>query len=301
MSAAAVLASLALLVAADPPGDAGPPRKAEGAPGPEPARRADPAQGVDPCRAAAAPLPRTEGVPKDVSRAVEAYRLAWRRACERGGVAQVPVLLGDADVLVADARTSRSVRAIAAGVLERGEPWPLPAIRPVDGDLALDWEAFAPLGARGDVDDVRFWRGAAVAADGVGGPAWLREDPEAPGMECVRLGQTAWADVARALDDMEAAGAPQYVERAVALRARLDETLDLLARGPIVCGCLRGDPLAGLPGLAAIASEQRRTTRAERELAAEAAAALEALRSGRVRVRWLRDAPGAKPIGCAGP
>jgi antitoxin (DNA-binding transcriptional repressor) of toxin-antitoxin stability system len=259
------------------------------------------APAADPCRAAAAPLARPADLPREVARAIEAYRAAWRRACAPKGTVDLAALLGDAEVLAEDARTSRYVREIAAGALQRGEAWPLPGIRPVDGDLAVDWAAFAPLGARGSVDDVRFWRGAAVAADAVGGPAWLGDVPPGGAAECIRLGESPWTEVARALDDMEAAEAPQYSGHARELRDRLSETLARVARGPTVCGCVRGDPIAGLPALAAASPDERRKTQAQRAVVAGAGAALDALRTGRVKVQWLRDRPGGDPTGCRAP
>jgi antitoxin (DNA-binding transcriptional repressor) of toxin-antitoxin stability system len=151
------------------------------------------------------------------------------------------------------------------------------------------------------VDDVRFWRGAAVAADAFGGPAWIRPAPGAPGAECVRLGETPWVEVARALEDMMAAEAVQYSGHAQELRERLLETLAELARGPEVCGCLRGDAAAGLAALAAPEPEDRRGTPAQRALAKAAGDALAALQSGRVRPRWLRETPDGPATGCGPP
>ncbi|HET8539764.1 MAG TPA: hypothetical protein VFL83_07815 [Anaeromyxobacter sp.] len=252
----------------------------------------------DPCRAAAAPLPRPAELPRDAARAVDAYRAAWRGACEPKATPDVAALLGDAEVLAADARKSRAVRAIAAAAAERGGEWPLPGIRLVDGELAVDWGAFAPFGARGKVDDVRFWRGAAIAADGSGGPAWLEHAPDAPGGACVRLGTARWRDVVRALDDMEATRAAQYAGRARTLRDELVETLAGIGRGPVVCGCLRADPTTGLHALAALDAPEGPDAPAQPAVAEAARAALDAVQSGRVKVRWLRDAPGAEPTGC---
>src|SRR5512139_3951880 len=129
MLAAALLAALALLAAPDsPPTD-------------------------DPCRAAAAPLSRPAALPRDVFRSVEAYRVAWRRACDPKTSPDVAALLGDAEALALAARTSRLVRILAAEAIAHGAEWPLPAMKWVDGDVAVDWRAFGPLAARGKVDD----------------------------------------------------------------------------------------------------------------------------------------------------
>jgi hypothetical protein len=274
MVAAPVVAALALLAASEP------------------------ASVPDPCRAAAAPFTRPADLPRDVARAVDAYRAAWSRACQPKAKVDLAALLGDAEVLALDARVSRSVRSIATQASRGGAEWPLPAIRLVDGDLAVDWAAFPPFAARGGVDDVRFWRGAPVAATAIGGPAWLLDRPDAPGEECVRLGEVSWPEITRALDDMEEAEAPQYSGHARELRERLEETLAKLATGPEVCGCLRGDPFTALGALAAVNPDERRKTQAQRRLVNAAAAALEGLRSGRVKLRWLRETPGGEPTGC---
>lgn len=274
MLASPLLAALALLAAPDP-------------------RTAD-----DPCRAAAAPLSRPADVPRDVFRAVEAYRAAWKRACDPKGSPDLAPLLGDAEALALDAHTSRLVRTLAAEAIEHGREWPLPGIRWVDGDLAVDWKAFAPLAPRGRVEDVRFWRGASVVANGFGDPVWLEAVADAAGAECVRLGETRWTDVARGMADMESAAAPQYASHARELRGRLADTLEAIARGG-VCGCVKGDAAAGLAELAALDPGDKRNESARR-VQRSAAQALDALRTGRARVRWLRQAPGGEPTGCRG-
>jgi hypothetical protein len=253
----------------------------------------------DPCRAAAAPLSRPADVPRDVFRAVETYRAAWRRACDPSGSPDLAPLLGDAEALALDARTSRIVRILAAEAIEHGREWPLPGIRWVDGDLAVDWKVFALLAPRGKVEDVRFWRGASVAANRFGDPAWLDPVADAPGAECVLLGETRWADVARGIAEMEAAAAPQYASHARELRRRLADTLEPLARGAPVCGCVRGDAGAGLAELAAVEPGDKRNENALR-VQRSATLALDALRAGRAKVRWLRQAPGGEPTGCRG-
>jgi antitoxin (DNA-binding transcriptional repressor) of toxin-antitoxin stability system len=259
---------------------------------------AAPSAPPDPCAAAAAPLPKVEGVAKDAARAVEAYRLAWRRACEEKTTAALATLLGDGEALARDARLSRSVRAIASAAAAAGGAWPLPGLHAVDREVAVDWAAFAPVAAHGTVSDLRFWRGASVAADRAGEPSWVEEAPRAAAGVCVRLGQTAWPELAAALDDMEAAREPQYADHARELRQLLVETLGAIAKGPEICGCVRGDPVAGLDALATAAADARRGTPEQRALSKAAADAVGALRGGRVRVRWLRDAPGAEPTGC---
>jgi len=254
----------------------------------------------DPCRAASAPLARAADAARDVSRAVEAYRAGWRRACAGEGTLDVAALFGDAEALSEDVRMARSVRAIAAAAGKAGGDWPLPAMAAVEGDLAVDWAAFGWLGARGNVDDARFWRGATVAADGLGGPAWLAAIPGAPG-ECVRLGETPWLELGRALEDMEAAEAPQYAGHARALRERLMETLGELARGAEICGCLRGDAAAGLAALGTPEPGERAGTPARRALVKAGGEAVAALRAGRAKVRWLRDAAGGPATGCGTP
>jgi hypothetical protein len=259
------------------------------------------AAAADPCRAATAPMARPIDLPKDAGQALDAYRGAWKRACDSNDSVDVATLLGDAEVLAEDARLSRIVRTIAFGALQRGQEWPFPAIRSFGDVLAVDWAAFADLGERGGADDQKFWRGAMVAADAVGDPAWMSTAPEAATGECVRLGEISWPDVARALDGMAGAEPYPYPDRARALRARFLETLAAIAQGPQVCGCVRGDATKGLAELASGDGGGKKGAPLPRDLAKAAADAVAALKSGRAKVRWLRQAPGAPPTGCGAP
>jgi hypothetical protein len=99
---------------------------------------------------------------------------------------------------------------------------------------------------------------------------------------------------------MERSRGEPYARRAAVLRERLMATLGGLGRGGVACGCERGDPLAALEALAA--RQERLGTPDRRALVAAAGAAADALRTGRTRVSWLREAPGAPVTGCgAGP
>src|SRR5512133_3532961 len=185
---------------------------------------------ADPCRAATAPLVRPIDLPKDVGRAIDAYRGAWKRACDSDESVDVATLFGDAEVLAQDARMSRILRGIANVAQQRGQEWPLPGIRPFAGGLAVDWDVFAQLGDRGAVDDQKFWRGAVLVANVIGEPAWLREASEAAAGECVRFGEISWAEIARGLDTMSAAEPFPYPDHVRALRGRFLETLAVIAK-----------------------------------------------------------------------
>src|SRR5512144_2864793 len=160
---------------------------------------------ADPCRAATAPMVRPVDLPKDAGRAIDAYRGAWKRACDSNESVDAATMLGDAEVLAQDARMSRILRTIAFAALQQGQEWPFPAIRSIGDALAVDWGAFAELGERGGVDDQKFWRGAVTVANAVGEPAWVRRAPEAASGECVRLGEVSWTDIAKGLETMGAA------------------------------------------------------------------------------------------------
>ncbi len=256
---------------------------------------------IDPCRAAAAAIVRPMDLPKDAGQAIDAYRGAWKRACDSNESVDAATMLGDAEVLAQDARMSRIVRTIAFDALQRGREWPFPAIRSVGDELAVDWGAFAELGERGGVDDQRFWRAAVVVANAVGAPAWVRSAPEAASGACVRLGEVSWVDIARALDGMAAAEPYPYPDRARELRGQLLETLAAIARGPQVCGCVRGDAAKGLPALASGEADAKKgTPPPPRDLVKAAADALSALRNGRAKVQWLRESPDRPPNGCGG-
>ncbi len=256
---------------------------------------------TDPCRAASAPLARPANLPKDAGQAIDAYRGAWKRACDSNESVDVATMLSDAEVLAQDARMSRLVRTIGSDALQRGADWPFPAIRPVEDTLVVDWSAFAELGERGSVDDVKFWRGAVVAANAVGEPAWVRAAPEAAGGECVRLGEISWAALAKALDGMSVAEPYPYPDRARELRGRLLETFAALARGPQVCGCVRGEATKGIAELASAGDAKKGAPPPARELAKAAADALSALGSGRTKVDWLRNSAGDPATGCRTP
>ncbi|HET7824607.1 MAG TPA: hypothetical protein VFK90_04710 [Anaeromyxobacter sp.] len=254
----------------------------------------------DPCRAARAPLPAGAAIPASDRAPIEAYRAAWRRACEpRAAVADMGALLGDAEALVDDVATAPALDALAAA-LAPGAEWPLPALwRDGAVPVQVDWAAFAGAAARGTVEDQRFWRGAAVAAGRGGDPAWLGDAAGAGPARCVALAETRWRDVADAIEAMERGGSPAYGRHARALRAALLETLSALARGRQACACLPGDGGAALEPLAADAQPERHAPHLRRELARAAAEALAAVRTGRVRVAALRSGPGAPPTGCA--
>jgi hypothetical protein len=254
----------------------------------------------DPCQAARAPLPAVPALPASDRAPIEAYRAAWRRACGPASrAADLGSLLGDAEALVDDVATSPALDALAAA-LAPGAEWPLPALRRDEsGPIRVDWTAFGAASARGTVEDARFWRGAGVAAGRGGEPAWLGEAAGAGPGRCVALAGTRWREVADAIDAMERGDAAAYARHARALRAALLETLSALARDRQVCACLPGDAAGALEPLAADASPERHASHLRRELGKAAAAALAAVRSGRVRVVALRAAPGAPATGCA--
>jgi hypothetical protein len=256
---------------------------------------------ADPCRAATAAMARPIDLPKDAGLALDAYRGAWKRACDSNDSVDVATMLGDAEVLAQDARMSRIVRTIGFGALERGQEWPFPAIRSLGEVLAVDWTAFADLGERGGADDQRFWRGAVVVANAVGEPVWVRAEPEAASGECLRLGEVSWSDIARALDGMGAAEPYPYPDRTREFRGRFLETLGAIAQGPQVCGCVRGDAAKGLAELASgEGGAKKGAPPPARDLVKAAADALSAFKSGRAKVQWLRQSPGGPATGCGG-
>lgn len=228
-------------------------------------------------------------------RDVEAYRSAWRDACDPDrGPADLSALLGDADALVSDVRLGRLAETVAA-TLEPGAPWPLPGVRRAADGLAIDWDAFGEMAARGKAEDARFFRGLSRTVDREGEPVWL--GPAAPGgARCVRLAETSWVDVATGLEEMDRAGTPTYARRAAQLRERLVGTLQSVARGAPVCGCTRGDPLPALDALAARAQE-RGAPPSRRAVTAAARDAAQAVRTT-ARIDWLRAGPDAPATGC---
>jgi hypothetical protein len=264
---------------------------------------ASPEGAPDPCRAARAPLPASAGISAQEREVVEDYRAAWRRACDpASGAADLASLLGDAEALAADVSTSRTLEALAAAHAAEaasGAAWPLPAIvRDGDQPLEVDWAAFAALADRGAAEDGRFWRGAARVAGRTGEPGWLGEVIPGSTERCVRLGEVRWQELADALDSMERAGSEPYVRHARALRAALVETLAAIARGPSTCACLPGPGAGALEPLVASSAAERVGTPARRALAKAAADAHGALREGRARLSFLREAPGAPATGC---
>jgi hypothetical protein len=252
-----------------------------------------------PCRAARAPLPVDAALSASDLAPVEAYRAAWRRACDpRSGAADLGTLLGDAEALVEDVATAPALEALASA-LRPGAEWPLPALgREEGGPLRVDWSAFGLASSRGTAEDARFWRAAAAASGRFGDPAWLGEAVGRGPERCLRLAETRWREVADALDAMERGGSAPYARHVKALRARLLETLSALARDRQVCACLPGDAAAALEPLAADGAAERPASHARRALGKAALDALGAVRSGRVRVLALRSAPGAPPTGC---
>lgn len=252
----------------------------------------------DPCTAAKAPIP--ERVDEHIAPAraeIDGYRASWRAACDRSrGAADLAALLAEADALVTDVRIGRAVATLARA-LEADAPWPLPGIHRHGDVVDIDWATFVGFVPRGTAEDGRWFRGLARATRADGDPAWLGDPAPGDGAPCVRLGQTSWAEVAQGLEEMERSRGDLYARRAATLRERLMESLQALARGGVVCGCERGDPLRGLDALSA--THERLGTPARRALVAAAAAAVDALRAGRTRVTWLREAPGAPISGCA--
>jgi hypothetical protein len=253
------------------------------------------AQG-DACAAARAPL--APGAPAEVARvmpALEAYRAAWRRACGPGpDPADVAGLAADAEAIVTDVKLGPALARLA-GALPAGAAWPIPGVRPGPDGLEVDWGAIAALAPRATVEDARSIRGLGRAMASDGEPVWL-EPPRAGTPGCVRLVETSWSEVAHGLEEMEAANAEVFARRAALLRERLEETFRDLARGNPVCGCARGDPLPALDALAG--GKGKVGTPARRELEAAASSAAQAIRSGKARLSFLRDAPGAPVTGC---
>lgn len=255
----------------------------------------------DPCAAALLPIPeRVDEVVAPARAEIDAYRASWRAACDRSrGAADLAALLAEADTLVTDVRIGRAVAALARA-LEAEARWPLPGIHRRGDVVDVDWATFAGFVHRGTAEDGRWFRGLARATGADGDPAWLGDPAPADGAPCLRLGQISWAEVAQGVEEMERSRGDLYARRATALRERLMESLHALGRGGVVCGCVRGDPLAALEALAAM--QVRLGTPARRALVAAAGAAADALRTGRTRVTWLREEPGAPVTGCgAGP
>lgn len=248
---------------------------------------------VDPCDAARAPLPEVQ-VRESARARLAAYRGAWKRACaSREPALDVGPLFAEAEVLAEDVALAEPVESVARAARAAGGAWPLPALSYGPAGLHADWAALRAVAlARGKVDDQRFWRAAAVAADGVGEPAWLGAAEAAPDGACVKLGEADWTAVATAAAQMAASRDANYARHGLALRARLLATLDQVAAGPVVFGCRTGDPLSGLPELGQPANTPLQAVHAA------AAAALEALRAGRTTVRW--SSPPAGTAGNAG-
>jgi hypothetical protein len=254
---------------------------------------------ADPCAAARAAIPEKAAAAAAVAHAravLDAYRASWRAACDPSrGPADVAALLSEADALVADVRSGRAVAALARELPE-GSAWPVPAVRRGEDGPEVDWPAFAAFAARGTAEDARFFRGLARVTGPDGEPAWLGPAPVPGGAPCLRLAETSWSDVAQGLAEMERSRSDLYARRAARLQERLLASLDDLARGIPVCGCVRGDPLPALDALAA--THERLGTPGRRALLASARGAADAVRHGTVRVAWLRDAPDAPATGC---
>ena len=252
----------------------------------------------EPCAAASARLgSRAVTAIEDARAEIDAYRAAWRVACDPGrGAADVASLLSDAEALVSDVRLARVVAELSRA-LEPRATWPLPGVHRSGEGLELDWAAFAAIFERGTAEDSRFFRGLTRATRAGGEPVWLGPVPAADGARCVRLGEIAWVDVADGIEQMERSGPEVYSRRVAALREQLLETLRALGGGGPVCGCVRGDPL---PALAALAggARARSGTPERRALLAAAASAVEALRSGKTRLTWLRESADAPATGC---
>lgn len=251
---------------------------------------------ADPCVAAKVPIPQEAGDAIAAARAeLDAYRASWRAACEPArGPADVAALLSEAEVLVTDVRIGRAVGALARAVADDGA-WPLPGIHRHAGVVDVDWATFAAFVSRGTAEDQRFFRGLARATRADGDGSWLGE-PAPDGEPCLRLGDLSWSEVVQGIEEMERSRGEVYARRAGYLREALLATLGALGEGGIRCGCVRGDPLPALDAIAA--SQGRLGTPARREIVAKARAAADALRAGKTRVSWLRDAPGAPVTGC---
>jgi hypothetical protein len=256
-----------------------------------------PESAADPCAAAKAAIPeRLEETVAPARADIDAYRASWRAACDPArGAADLSALLSEAEALVTDVRIGRVVAALARA-LAPDAPWPLPGIHRHGDTVDVDWATFAAFAPRGAAEDQRYFRGLARTTRADGDPAWLGDPAPEDGAPCVHLAGTAWADVAQGVEQMERSRGVAYVRRAAFLRDRLQSTLDRLAGGGTVCGCVRGDPLPALERLAA--TEERLGTPARRALVAAARGAADALRSGSTRVSWLRQTPDGPITGC---
>ncbi|HEX9399776.1 MAG TPA: hypothetical protein VF912_06660 [Anaeromyxobacter sp.] len=256
---------------------------------------------ADPCAAARARLDgRAASAVGEARAEIDAYRAAWRDACDPArGAADLAELLSDAEALVSDVRLAR-VAAALAHALEPDAPWPLPGVHRSGAGVDLDWSAFAAIVPRGKAEDARFFRGLSRALASSGEPVWLGAAPGEGAAPCLRLGETAWVEVARGIEEMDRADVHVYARHAADVRARLLQTLKALGRGGPVCGCVKGDPLPALAALAALApgGRERSGTPERRALVAAGAAAAEAVRTGSARISWLRDAPDAPATGC---
>ena len=230
---------------------------------------------------------------------LDAYRNAWRAACDPShGPADLAGLLGDAEALVDDVRLAAKAAQVAAA-LQPGDPWPLPGMRRAADGVAIDREAFAAMFDRGTAEDVRFVRALFHVTRDDGEPIWLGSGAAPTGVPCVRLGEVAWVDVVEALGDMERAQAARFAQRTELLHQQLLAMLQALARGGDVCACVRGDPLPALDALGTAGGEQRRRFGVGAALASAAADAAKALRDGKTRVSWLRQARDGPATGCA--
>ncbi len=259
-------------------------------------RRPDAATG--PCAAAQAPLgKRAAEAAGDALREVDGYRAAWKAACDPANApADLAALLGEAEALVADVRLARMVVKVARA-LEPQATWPLPGLRRAGDGIALDWAAFAAIAERATAEDARFFRGLFRTQRQDGEPVWLGARAVPDGAPCVRLGETSWAEVTQGIEQMERGKVATFVERTAQVREALLETLQAISGGGEICGCVKGDPLVGLDALAGSAPERGAST--ERRAIADAArGAADALRGGRARVTWLREAPDAPATGC---
>lgn len=255
---------------------------------------------LDPCVAAKLPIPQAAADVIAAGRAeIDAYRASWRAACDPArGPADLAALLSEAEVLVTDVRIGRAVTALAREVADDGA-WPLPGVHRHAGVVDVDWATFAGFVSRGTAEDQRFFRGLARATRPDGDGVWFGE-PAPDGEPCLRVGDLSWAEVVQGLEEMERSRGETYARKAGYLREALLTSLGTLVRGGVVCGCVRGDPLPALDAIAA--SQGRLGTPARRALIATAGGAADALRRGKTRVSWLREAPDAPVTGCgAGP
>jgi hypothetical protein len=256
-----------------------------------------PAVAADPCAAAKARIPEQAEQTIAAARAdIDAYRASWRAACDPSrGPADLSALLSEAEALVTDVRIGRVVAALA-GSLEPGTAWPLPGILRRGDAVDVDWETFAAFVPRGTAEDARYFRGLGRATRADGEPAWLGDAASEGGEPCLHLAQVSWGEVAQGIEEMERSRGEAYARRAALLRERLMASLQAVGRGGVVCGCVRGDPLAPLDVLAG--AQERLGTPARRALVGAARSAAEALRAGRARVTWLRESAGAPVTGC---